>query len=145
MTQCYRNINKDIICRFFYLSSYLFYAFHNQFNGQFSGLALVATFMTTQLCMVYFYHKYELPVIEFFVSRSRREQQDNNPLSVEALVTSLIQLQQNDYVSLEPYSSPPHVLPTRSLLSRGTLHNLLRERYLITHTHISPSLHTAQP
>ena len=130
---CHSYLSRKYFPRFFYLSSYLFYGFHSQFNGQFSGLALVTTFMTTQLCMVYFYHKYEIPIIELFITRTRREQQHANPLTVEAMVTSLVQLQQNGYVSLEPY------IPTleRRVFDLSHYQHMLRSRWMVMWRHIS--------
>ena len=37
------------IIRFFYLYHYAFYAYHYRFNGQYSGLALVASWLFTQV------------------------------------------------------------------------------------------------
>ena len=137
---CHSYLSRKYFPLFFYLSSYLFYAFHNQFNGQFSGLALVTTFATTQLCMIYCYHQYELPIIELFVSRSRREgggQQHSNPLTVEAMVTSLVQLQQNGYGSLEPYIIPNLERGEFDLSWLAYYQGLLRRRWELLWRHIS--------
>ncbi|PSN57013.1 hypothetical protein C0J52_04258, partial [Blattella germanica] len=49
--------------RFFYLYHFSFYAYHYRFNGQYSGLALVTSWLFIQHSMLYFFHHYELPVI----------------------------------------------------------------------------------
>ena len=140
---CHSYLSRKYFPLFFYLSSYLFYAFHNQFNGQFSGLALVTTFTTTQLCMVYCFHQYELPIIELFVTRSRREgqQQHSNPLTVEAMVTSLVQLQQNGYGSLEPYIIPNLERGEFDLSWVGYYQGLLRRRWGLLCRHLSRYRH----
>lgn len=137
---CHSYLSRKYFPRFFYLSSYLFYGFHNQYNGQFSGLALVTTFMTTQLCMVYFYHKYEIPIIELFITRTRREQQHANPLTVEAMVTSLVQLQQTGYVSLEPY------IPTleRRVFDLSHYQHMLRNRWMVLWRYVSRYQHVSR-
>lgn len=40
---------KCLIGRFFYLYHYAFYAYHYRFNGQYSGLALVTSWLFTQV------------------------------------------------------------------------------------------------
>ena len=69
--------------------------------------------------MVYFYHRYELPIVELFISRTQQQNRgggnsnnnpnNSNPLNIEAMVTNLIQLQVN---TLSVYLSPS---PTVSL------------------------------
>ncbi|EFN63662.1 Membralin [Camponotus floridanus] len=58
---------KDETCRFcfrfFYLYHFSFYAYHYRFNGQYSSLALVTSWLFIQHSMLYFFHHYELPVI----------------------------------------------------------------------------------
>ncbi|KPJ03944.1 Membralin, partial [Papilio xuthus] len=49
--------------RFFYLYHFSFYAYHYRFNGQYSSLALVTSWLFIQHSMLYFFHHYELPVI----------------------------------------------------------------------------------
>ncbi|KZC05570.1 Membralin, partial [Dufourea novaeangliae] len=51
------------IRRFFYLYHFSFYAYHYRFNGQYSSLALITSWLFTMHSMVYFFHHYELPVI----------------------------------------------------------------------------------
>ncbi|CAH1244140.1 TMEM259 [Branchiostoma lanceolatum] len=60
---CHTNISKRHWLRFFYLYHFAFYAYHYRFNGQYSGLALVTSWLFIQHSMIYFFHHYELPVI----------------------------------------------------------------------------------
>uniref|UniRef100_A0A2K6T3U4 Transmembrane protein 259 n=1 Tax=Saimiri boliviensis boliviensis TaxID=39432 RepID=A0A2K6T3U4_SAIBB len=48
---------------FFYLYHFAFYAYHYRFNGQYSSLALVTSWLFIQHSMIYFFHHYELPAI----------------------------------------------------------------------------------
>ncbi|XP_071053357.1 membralin isoform X1 [Onthophagus taurus] len=59
----YTTITKRHWLRFFYLYQFTFYAYHYRFNGQYSGLALVCSWLFIQHSMVYFFHHYELPAI----------------------------------------------------------------------------------
>lgn len=53
-----------LLCfRFFYLYHFAFYAYHYRFNGQYSSLALVTSWLFIQHSMIYFFHHYELPAI----------------------------------------------------------------------------------
>lgn len=38
-------------CRFFYLYHFAFYAYHYRFNGQYSSLALLTSWLFTQVSM----------------------------------------------------------------------------------------------
>ncbi|KAI8509705.1 hypothetical protein Bbelb_121330 [Branchiostoma belcheri] len=58
---CHTNISKRHWLRFFYLYHFAFYAYHYRFNGQYSGLALVTSWLFIQHSMIYFFHHYELP------------------------------------------------------------------------------------
>ncbi|XP_059060757.1 membralin [Achroia grisella] len=60
---CHTAIAKRHWLRFFYLYHYSFYAYHYRFNGQYSSLALVTSWLFIQHSMLYFFHHYELPVI----------------------------------------------------------------------------------
>merc|ERR1719187_2691959 len=60
---CHTPITKRFWLRFFYLYHTAFYAYHYRFSGQYSGLALLTTWLFTQHSMLYFFHHYELPVI----------------------------------------------------------------------------------
>ncbi|XP_075758751.1 membralin isoform X2 [Pelodiscus sinensis] len=60
---CHTNTSKRHWLRFFYLYHFAFYAYHYRFNGQYSSLALVTSWLFIQHCMIYFFHHYELPAI----------------------------------------------------------------------------------
>ncbi|PIK44690.1 putative membralin [Apostichopus japonicus] len=60
---CHTLISKRHWLKFFYLYHFAFYAYHYRFNGQYSGLALVTSWLFIQHSMVYFFHHYELPAI----------------------------------------------------------------------------------
>ncbi|XP_015439220.1 PREDICTED: membralin isoform X2 [Dufourea novaeangliae] len=60
---CHTPISKRHWLRFFYLYHFSFYAYHYRFNGQYSSLALITSWLFTMHSMVYFFHHYELPVI----------------------------------------------------------------------------------
>ncbi|CAF0894826.1 unnamed protein product [Didymodactylos carnosus] len=61
---CHTAVSKRHWVRFFYLYHFAFYAYHYRFNGQYSGLALTASCLFVVHSMLYFFHHYELPVIE---------------------------------------------------------------------------------
>lgn len=50
--------------RFFYIYHFAFYAYHTRYNGQYSGLALTTSCCFIIHSMFYFFHHFELPVIE---------------------------------------------------------------------------------
>uniref|UniRef100_A0ABD2XKG3 Membralin n=1 Tax=Trichogramma kaykai TaxID=54128 RepID=A0ABD2XKG3_9HYME len=54
---------KFIYTRFFYLYHFTFYAYQYRFNGQYSSLALLTSWLFIEHSMVYFFHHYELPTI----------------------------------------------------------------------------------
>lgn len=60
---CHTPVTKRHWLRFFYLYHFSFYAYHYRFNGQYSSLALVTSWLFIQHSMLYFFHHYELPVI----------------------------------------------------------------------------------
>ncbi|XP_015274405.1 PREDICTED: membralin, partial [Gekko japonicus] len=60
---CHTNTSKRHWLRFFYLYHFAFYAYHYRFNGQYSSLALVTSWLFIQHSMIYFFHHYELPAI----------------------------------------------------------------------------------
>ncbi|XP_071495173.1 membralin-like [Diadema antillarum] len=60
---CHTQITKRHWLRFFYLYHFAFYAYHYRFNGQYSGLALITSWLFIQHSMIYFFHHYELPAI----------------------------------------------------------------------------------
>uniref|UniRef100_F7GUE2 Transmembrane protein 259 n=1 Tax=Macaca mulatta TaxID=9544 RepID=F7GUE2_MACMU len=60
---CHTSTSKRHWLRFFYLYHFAFYAYHYRFNGQYSSLALVTSWLFIQHSMIYFFHHYELPAI----------------------------------------------------------------------------------
>ncbi|VVC39457.1 Hypothetical protein CINCED_3A009144 [Cinara cedri] len=64
-------LTKKHWLRFFYLYHFSFYAYHYRFNGQYSNLALICSWLFIQHSMIYFYHHYELP---FVVQQSQLQQ-----------------------------------------------------------------------
>ncbi|XP_029170163.1 membralin isoform X2 [Nylanderia fulva] len=60
---CHTALTKRHWLRFFYLYHFSFYAYHYRFNGQYSSLALITSWLFIQHSMLYFFHHYELPVI----------------------------------------------------------------------------------
>ncbi|KAK3755625.1 hypothetical protein QZH41_017611 [Actinostola sp. cb2023] len=60
---CHTQQSKKYWLRFFYLYHFSFYAYHYRFNGQYSGLALVTSWLFIQHSMLFFFHHYELPAI----------------------------------------------------------------------------------
>ncbi|KAB0803445.1 hypothetical protein PPYR_00415 [Photinus pyralis] len=77
---CHTSITKRYWLRFFFLYHFTFYAYHYRFNGQYSSLALVTSWLFIQHSMLYFFHHYELPVIlqqahfqEFILRNTQRE------------------------------------------------------------------------
>lgn len=82
---CHTSITKRYWLRFFYLYHFSFYAYHYRFNGQYSGLALVVSWLFIQHSMLYFFHHYELPLIlhqaqlQHLLLRSQTVQSAGNP------------------------------------------------------------------
>jgi len=74
---CHTVISQKYWLRFFFLYHFVFYAYHYRFNGQYSSLALAATWLLIQHSMLYFFHHYELPMIE---GRVRRGEDDEDVL-----------------------------------------------------------------
>uniref|UniRef100_A0A6B2E4R0 Uncharacterized protein n=1 Tax=Phlebotomus kandelakii TaxID=1109342 RepID=A0A6B2E4R0_9DIPT len=80
---CHTSLTKRHWLRFFYLYQFSFYAYHYRFNGQYSSLALITSWLFIQHSMVYFFHHYELPVIihqaqlQQLLMRSRQQNGQN--------------------------------------------------------------------
>jgi len=79
---CHTPITKRYWLRFFYLYHTAFYAYHYRFSGQYSGLALLTTWLFTQHSMLYFFHHYELPVILQQAQLREILMNNNNPQQV---------------------------------------------------------------
>ncbi|KAG8197032.1 hypothetical protein JTE90_004301 [Oedothorax gibbosus] len=60
---CRTVVSKRHWLRLFYLYHFGFYAYHYRFDGQYSFLALLTSWLFIQHSMVYFFHRYELPSI----------------------------------------------------------------------------------
>lgn len=60
---CHTMITRKHWLRFFYLYHFAFYAYDYRFNGQYSGLALLTSWLFIQHSMIFFFHHYELPFI----------------------------------------------------------------------------------
>ncbi|CAF0827015.1 unnamed protein product [Adineta ricciae] len=71
---CHTAISKRHWVRFFYIYHFAFYAYHSRYNGQYSGLALTTSCCFIVHSMLYFFHHFELPIIEaqlfFFVDQN---------------------------------------------------------------------------
>lgn len=78
---CHSSISKRHWLRFFFLYHFAFYAYHYRFNGQYSGLALVCSWLFIQHSMIYFFHHYELPAIlqQARIQQIIIENQQNGP------------------------------------------------------------------
>ncbi|XP_044264043.1 membralin isoform X1 [Tribolium madens] len=88
---CHTAITKRHWLRFFYLYHFSFYAYHYRFNGQYSSLALVTSWLFIQHSMLYFFHHYELPVIlqqahfqQFIIRNSQQQGAQREPLAATA-------------------------------------------------------------
>ncbi|KAJ9580721.1 hypothetical protein L9F63_024104, partial [Diploptera punctata] len=53
---------------FFYLYHFSFYAYHYRFNGQYSGLALVTSWLFIQQGVIYFLYNFERVKVLFRIS-----------------------------------------------------------------------------
>lgn len=90
---CHTNTSKRHWLRFFYLYHFAFYAYHYRFNGQYSSLALVTSWLFIQHSMIYFFHHYELPAIlqqiriqEMLLQNQQAAQ--NNPTALQDSASS---------------------------------------------------------
>lgn len=60
---CYSSITKRNWLKFFYLYTYMFYAYHSRFKEQYNNLALLTSGLFIFHSMVYFFHHYDLPLV----------------------------------------------------------------------------------
>ena len=65
---CHTTVSKRHWLRFFYLYHFAFYAYHYRFNGQYSGLALVTSWLFIQVSG---YHQFLVPFIPYIVAMFR--------------------------------------------------------------------------
>nr|XP_020669935.1 membralin isoform X1 [Pogona vitticeps] len=107
---CHTNTSKRHWLRFFYLYHFAFYAYHYRFNGQYSSLALVTSWLFIQHSMIYFFHHYELPAI---LQQIRIQEMLLQNQQVGAQTT--LQDNLNNNTTIAPTDPRPHLdaLPAR--------------------------------
>lgn len=99
---CHTPLTKRHWLRFFYLYHFAFYAYHYRFNGQYSSLALVTSWLFIQHSMLFFFHRYELPaVLRANDSNMEQGHDDSAHLENDALVIDS-DVQPEDSVSNNP-------------------------------------------
>jgi len=101
---CHTTISQKYWLRFFYLYHFIFYAYHYRFNGQYSSLALAATWFLIQHSMLYFFHNYELPAIESHLTNERRDEETYLDEAVQIIVEGI------EMVAGQPPSPNPTML-----------------------------------
>ncbi|KAL8177720.1 UNVERIFIED_CONTAM: hypothetical protein K2H54_017320 [Gekko kuhli] len=106
---CHTNTSKRHWLRFFYLYHFAFYAYHYRFNGQYSSLALVTSWLFIQHSMIYFFHHYELPAI---LQQIRIQEMLLQNQQVGAQTTLQDNLNNNTTVAPTELGSRPPLLPT---------------------------------
>ncbi|ESN97949.1 hypothetical protein HELRODRAFT_114071 [Helobdella robusta] len=74
---CHTAVTKKHWLRFFFLYHFAFYAYHYRFNGLYSGLALLTSWLFIQHSMIYFFHHYELPIILQQIQQQQAQQQQD--------------------------------------------------------------------
>jgi len=84
---CHTGVTRKHWLRFFYLYHFAFYAYDYRFNGQYSGLALLTSWLFIQHSMIYFFHRYELPHI---LSQTTRVTVDATTIQVAANVLPVV-------------------------------------------------------
>ena len=60
---CHSSLSRKHWLKFFFLYHLFFYAYDYRFNGQYSSLALLSSWLLIQHSMLWFFHEYELPEI----------------------------------------------------------------------------------
>ncbi|XP_077187770.1 membralin isoform X2 [Paroedura picta] len=106
---CHTNTSKRHWLRFFYLYHFAFYAYHYRFNGQYSSLALVTSWLFIQHSMIYFFHHYELPAI---LQQIRIQEMLLQNQQVGTQTTLQDNLNNNTTVAPTELGSRPPPLPT---------------------------------
>ncbi|XP_057300168.1 membralin-like [Hydractinia symbiolongicarpus] len=106
---CHTVMSQKYWLRFFYLYHFLFYAYHYRFNGQYSSLALAATWFLIQHSMLYFFHNYELPAIENNPHNARRDEEAYLDEAVQMIVEGIemVSGQQHAPTAPEQPNQPP--------------------------------------
>ncbi|KFM77783.1 Membralin, partial [Stegodyphus mimosarum] len=75
---CQSNISKQYWLRFFYLYHFFFYAYSHRFNGHYSSLALLTSWLFILHSMIHFFHRYELPLLFQLANNASNQNQGNN-------------------------------------------------------------------
>lgn len=68
---CHTLLTRRHWLKFFYLYHFCFYAYDYRFNGQYSTLALLTSWLFIQHSMIAFFHRYELPSILIHSNHNR--------------------------------------------------------------------------
>jgi hypothetical protein len=110
---CHTDLTRRHWLKFFYLYHFAFYAYDYRFNGQYSGLALLTSWLFIQHSMIYFFHHYELPHI---LSQTHR-------ITIEATVRTFPHSQ-------EPQPPPPPNPPSDSASNSDNSNNTSNESTL---------------
>ncbi|GFU00557.1 membralin [Nephila pilipes] len=122
---CRTAVSKKHWLRLFYLYHFGFYAYHYRFNGQYSFLALVTSWLFIQHSMVYFFHRYELPSIwianenDLEYDSDTSYNADNYTLASDGSFIDdddIYDLQNDDYPSPSQESDFPDEIPTTSCI-----------------------------
>lgn len=98
---CHTTVTRRHWLRFFYLYHFAFYAYDYRFNGQYSGLALLTSWLFIQHSMIYFFHNYELPHI---LSHTTRITLENGSVRIDSLQHHL---QQQPTIPSNPLTPSP--------------------------------------
>jgi len=107
---CHTEISQKYWLRFFYLYHFIFYSYHYRFNGQYSSIALAATWFLIQHSMLYFLHNYELPAIENEANNGRRDEDAYLDEAVQIIVEGIEMVagqQNNVNHQHQPNGQPP--------------------------------------
>ncbi|CAH1394302.1 unnamed protein product [Nezara viridula] len=129
---CHTYITKKYWLRFFYLYHFSFYAYHYRFNGQYSGLALITSWLFIQHSMLYFFHHYELPLIlqqahlqEFIIQAQVPENEENSepPSDVDPEISPMA----NQMLPSSSGPSEPRIPPIQDDDLRRLVNNIPEE------------------
>ncbi|XP_048579607.1 membralin isoform X2 [Nematostella vectensis] len=115
---CHTQQSKKFWLRFFYMYHFAFYGYHYRFNGQYSGLALVTSWLFIQHSMLFFFHHYELPAI---LSQAQQLDPEEDPLADPiAMLTDEVQVP-----PAEPHPAPAvnHQAP-----GQATIQNMVADQ-----------------
>lgn len=106
---CHTPLTKKHWLRFFFLYHFAFYAYHYRFNGQYSGLALLTSWLFIQHSMIFFFHHYELPTIlqQIRQQHDARQQQQQRQNILAAVAANLDNLSHNVAVATNRSLSAP--------------------------------------